>query len=335
MSSARKPGARQRKNAGASEYQLPLLLFEHGLQAAHRFPLVAAADKIIKGRRPASEAWGGWPYIESNPPHAYSALLFDIDDPDRWEYEVRGPVPNWQVRKDCQPVTYHVAFTLETPVARHDAAWLKPLRFYRDVYDGLTVLIGGDYRYSGLMTKNPLRPPPGCSTQWFRAEPYTLAELREWLPAKIPKPLHTTGVGRNVSLFEKCVSIAHKPKWGRMIRDEGFPPLWLAHVRLLNIEFFPENPLPDVECRSIAKSCARYSRLNYSEERYSEIETARITKRWHPGQPDFDYDARAKTADLLVTLGYTVPEIATKLGVTDRTVQRDLAKIRKDRQTTP
>ena len=85
-------------------------------------------------------------------------MLFDIDDPDRWEYDVDGPIPNWQVRKDSQPTTYHVAFALENPVARHDAANPKPLRFFRNVYEGLSVLFGADYRYSGLMTKNPLQP---------------------------------------------------------------------------------------------------------------------------------------------------------------------------------
>ena len=196
MRTSTRSGGRQRKRASVPDCQLPLPLFEHGLQAAHQHPLVADETKVIKGRRPAPEAWKNWAYIESNPPHAYAAMLFDIDDPDRWEYEVSGPVPNWQVRKDSQPATYHVAYALEIPVARHDAAHMKPLRFFRDIYDGLAVRISADHRYSGLITKNPLNPPPGCSTQWFRFEPYTLSELREWLPLEIPKLIHTTGVGR-------------------------------------------------------------------------------------------------------------------------------------------
>ena len=188
MPFAPKKGARRRKNAGVPKNQLPLPLFEHGLQAAHQFPLVADQSKIIKGRRPSQEAWQDWPYIESNPPTAYAAMLFDIDDPDRWEYEVDGPTPNWQVRKDSQPTTYHIAYALEIPVARHDAARMKPLRFFRDIYDGLAVRIGVDHRYSGLMTKNPMNPPPGCSIHWFRAEPYTLSELRDGSHSKFPSP---------------------------------------------------------------------------------------------------------------------------------------------------
>lgn len=331
--SSRKDG-RPRKRANVPDGQLELPLFEHGLQAAHQHPLVATADKVIKGRRPPAEARKDWNYVESNPPHAYAVMLFDIDDPDRWEHEVDGPLPNWQVRKDSQPTTYHVAYTLEHPVARHNAAKLKPLGFFRDIYDGLAVQIGADHRYSGLMMKNPLQPPPGCSTQWFRPEPYTLAELRDWLPAEIPKPVHTTGIGRNEDLFRHCVRLAHQPRWARIIRAEGCDGRWLNHVRLMNTQSFAENPLPDVECRSIAKSCARYSMLQYSEETFRQIQTARNTKRWHPGQPNYDYRGRAETADLLVKLGYTVPEIAAKLRVSDRTVQRDLAKVRKRRQTT-
>ena len=53
--------------------------------------------KLIERRRSPQEAWADGPYIESDPPHAYASILFDVDDPDRWEYEVAGSVPNWQV----------------------------------------------------------------------------------------------------------------------------------------------------------------------------------------------------------------------------------------------
>ena len=61
----------------------------------------------------------------------------------------------------------------------------------------LAVRIGADLRYSGLMTKNPLNPRPNCTAQWFQRAPYTLSELREWLPDEIPKPILTSGVGRH------------------------------------------------------------------------------------------------------------------------------------------
>ncbi len=332
MPSAPQKGARRRKSARVPDNQLPLPLFEHGLQAAHQYPLVADQSKKIQGRRPAREAWAEWPYIEGNPPHAYTAMIFDIDDPDRWEFEVDGPTPNWQVRKDSQPTTYHVALALEKPVARHDAAYPEPLRFFREVYEGLAVHFGADCRYNGLMTKNPLHPPAGCSTQWFRAAPYPLAELRDWLPRVIPKPVIPTGVGRNQDLFDFCVKLAHQPKWARTILHQGPDGEWLERVRLLNIQQWADNPLPDSECRSIARSCARYSLRQFDEATFSEIQTARNTRRWHPGKPGYDYQGRAETVALMFDLGYSRKWLANHFGVAIITIDRDLAKIRKARR---
>ena len=81
--------------------------------------------------------------------------------------------------------------------------------------------VGADLRYSGLMTKNPLNPWPNCTAQWFRRAPYTLSELREWLPDEILKPAYTTGVGRNEDLFRHCVKLAHQPKWAPDHPDPG------------------------------------------------------------------------------------------------------------------
>ena len=127
-------------------------------------------------------------------------------------------------------------------------------------------------------------------------------ELREWLPAKIPKPILTTGVGRNCDLFDHCVKLAHQPKWANIIAAEGHAGLWLEHVRRLNYSEYLEDPLPDSECKSIAKSCAKYSLRQFSEYTFSRIQTARNTRRWHPGQKDYSYEERATTAALMVDL---------------------------------
>ena len=188
--------ARQRNNA-ALDGQLALPLFEplveHGLQQLHHRPWVGDEEKLRRGRRPAPEAWDAWPYVETHPAHTYAGLFFDIDEPDRWVYEVDGPCPNWQIRKDGLRPTYHVAYTLQIPVARHDAAQYRIIQYYRDIYDGLSCLFGADPHFDGVMAKNPLHPPAGCTVDWIRHAPYTLVELREWLPAEIPKPVYTTG----------------------------------------------------------------------------------------------------------------------------------------------
>ena len=82
--------------------------------------------------------------------------------------------------------------------------------------------------------------------------------------------------------------------------------------------------IPNSRC--LAKSCAKYSLLQFSEHTFSRIQTARNTKRWHPGQKNYSYEERANKASLMVDRGYTKPEIATIFGVTVRTIERDLAK---------
>ena len=127
------------------------------------------------------------------------------------------------------------------------------------------------------------------------------------------------------------MSLAHQPKWARIISHEGHAGRWLEHVRRLNYAEYAEDPLPDSECKSIAKSCAKYSMRQFSEHTFSRIQTARITRRWHPGQKGYSYEERASTSALMMDLGYTKPEIASIFGVTVRTIERDLAK-NKDEQ---
>ena len=97
----------------------------------------------------------------------------------------------------------------------------------------------------------------------------------------------------------------------------------------MNYAKYPEDPLPDSECKSIAKSCAKYSLRNYSEYTFSRIQTARNTKRWHPGHKGYSYEERAHSVRLMINLGYSKPEVATIFGVTVRTIERDLAKNKK------
>ena len=337
MDTAPRKGARQRKNAVPDGQQLALPIFEplvdHGLQQLHPRPWVGDEAKIRRGRRPAPEAWDNWPYVESHPPHVYAGMFFDIDQPDRWDYEVDGPCPNWQIRKDGPNPTYHVAYTLEIPVAKHDAAHEQIIRYYRDVYDGLSCLFGADPRFDGVMAKNPLQPPPGCTVDWIRRQPYGLTELREWLPTNIPKPVHSTGIGRNEDLFRHCVKLAHQPKWAKIIASEGHARQWLEHVQRLNFAEYAENPLPDSECRSIAKSCAKYSLRNYTDERFLEIQKRRGSKRaqqrWHPSQEDYSYEDRAYTISVMTELGYNQTDLAEIFGISERTVRRDLTICRK------
>ena len=325
------PNKRSRSKGRGQGIQLPLPLAElnaYGLQAWHYWPLVMGEDRKIQGRLPAGDAWESWPYVEPNPPNAYAGLFFDIDNGAKWEFDSKAPVPNWEVRSESPPYTYHVAYTLEIPVGRYDDALLAPLTYYRRIYDGIADAIGADYRYNGLLIKNPLAPPSGGVAIWLRREPYTLGELREWLPADIPKPVFQTGVGRNVDLFEHCVKVAHQPGWARIIALEGHAGRWLEYVWRQNVAEYAEYPLPDGECRSIAKSCAKYSMRQYSDAVFRARQKGRIGLRWHDNA-EYDYQSRIDAVATLVQIGYKQAEIAEMMGISIRTVRYDVAAYRR------
>ncbi len=103
----------------------------------------------------------------------------------------------------------------------------------------------------------------------------------------------------------------------------------LAHVRLLNIQEFAEHPVPNSECRSIAKPCAKYSLRQFSEATFSEMQTARNTKRWYPDPHSLDYQSCAQTVAIMFDLGYTKRPLADAFKVTARTIQRDLTKMKR------
>ena len=216
-------------------------------------------------------------------------------------------------------------------MARHDASRPAPIKLYRHVYDRLAFQFGADRRYNGLLTKNPLNPPPGCTTQFLRSTPFTLAELSEWIQTDIPPNIPTTGIGRNEDLFHECIKLAHQPQWARIIKAEGPENQWLQQVRLLNIGSFAENPLPDSECWSIAKSCAKYSLTQFSEEKFSEIQSARARRKartWNPPRPPGYFDAIVE----MKNAGYTTQQIADYFGLSRRTINYDLAKVRRGRK---
>ncbi len=338
MNPAQRKGARRRNDA-VPDGQIALPLFEpltrHGLQQIHVRPWVADQEKVRRGRRSAPEAWETWPYVEANPPHVFAAMLFDIDDAERWEYEIDGPTPNWVVRKDERPPTYHAAYTLEIPVARHKHARFAPIAKFRLLSMELGDHFGADPQYDMVLTKNPLNPPEGCSAHWIRKDPDTLDELAEWVPADARPVINRREPddernqrGRNCALFYECVKLAHKRTWAELIALQGHAGRWLDHVLRLNLANFAEDPLPNQECKSIAKSCAKYSMRNWSEDRLSTIQTNKITKRWH-GEYHYDYLGRALTVAIMTDAGYTQPDIAMMFGVNERTIRRDLAAHRR------
>ena len=310
---------------------VPPDLAERGLNSVHPFPLVMDVDKRPSGRRPAPVAWQHFPRLEVNPPNAYSVISLDIDDvhnlPQRaWGRGKPSIPPTWIVQA-LDTGKMHLGFILETPVHRNPDSLAGPLLKLADVADRLTYHLGGDPGYGGLITRNPLAPGPDTHVYWQSFLPYTLGQLDKRLPkAKRPRGERLTGIGRNVDLFCVMCRAAHQPRWARLIQAEGWDGAWLEYVRSQNAAMWHPDEIPDVECRSIAKSCARYSLRNFSESRFSSGRRRRTGKQWHDDY-DFDYDTRDAAILSLNGLGFRQREIAQAMGIGQPRVSQILQEL--------
>ena len=72
------------------------------------------------------------------------------------EWRERGlPAPHW-ISINPENGNYHLGYLLAAPVARTNAARLKPLRYLAAIEHVLAKKLGADMGYVGLITKNPV-----------------------------------------------------------------------------------------------------------------------------------------------------------------------------------
>ena len=65
------------------------------------------------------------------------------------------PAPHW-IAINPENGNYHLGYLLAAPVARTNAARLKPLRYLAAIEHVLAKKLGADMGYVGLITKNPV-----------------------------------------------------------------------------------------------------------------------------------------------------------------------------------
>ena len=312
---------------------IPQAVSEQGIQAVHQRPLCANEDSHIVGRFDSEYAWANFPKLELQPAHAYAAIVLDVDHPTESGWPGGKPFipPSWMVLNTRartatrRPGGLHVVYALEVPIARHDAARALPLSFLAHVADRLAYHLGADPGYTGLITRNPINPGPDCYTHWSRMLPYSLSELDKLLPKGKPPKRRLTGIGRNCDLFRNRVSEVFRPRWADTLGAQGWAEGWLDHVRGQNDAMFAPNVLPDSECRSIAKSCFRYWTMQYSPGRFSDIQRARMGKRWH-GDYAYDFDQQAQDVRQLKAWGLKQVTIGAVIGLSPSRVSRILSR---------
>ena len=155
-----------------------------------------------------------------------------------------------------------------------------------------------------------------CFTHWGRMLPYTLGELDKVLPKGKPPSRRQTGIGRNCDLFKSMISEVFRPRWAGILGAQGWSEAWLDHVRTQNVAMFAPDVLPDSECRSIAKSCFRYWNLQYDPGRFSDLQRARMGKRWHG---EYSYNFARQATDVRELKHWGLKQVTIALATRRRT----------------
>ena len=302
--------------------------------------------------RPQATALG-YLHIQHNPPPHVSCIVFDVD---RKPYEQRRegyqewrdrdlPAPHW-IAINPENGNYHLGYLLAAPVARTNAARLKPLRYLAAIEHVLAKKLGADMGYVGLITKNPVHSD--WWTIWHNHVPYSLDYLAEFCPDADLAAYNrrsgkeASGLGRNVTVFDNV------REWGYCAVREYWRPngyeAWAEAVRAAceSANAFGREqggPLPHSEIKATAKSIARWiwrhltptSFADYVDRTHTtEIQARRGAKG---GKVSKGGGRPSKAADLLPAVlelkaqGYSNRDIAEDLGIGSASVSRYLSKI--------
>lgn len=149
-------------------------------------------------------------YIQVNPPHLRTFLLFDLDYAGAalaWE-DNNLPMPAWAAI-NRENTHAHIAYALSAPVLTADFGGRQAaLRYLAAVEAAYRAKLGGDDGFSGLITKNPVHP----HWELLRGVPdavrgYDLPYLADFVDLDRFKPyvgrsnVEAVGLGRNCTVF--------------------------------------------------------------------------------------------------------------------------------------
>lgn len=225
------------------------------------------------------------PYVEANPLVLQSLIITDRDltDTDMAADLVGLPEPTYTA---LNPLTNtgHVVFGLKDPVCLTDAARRRPINLLARIEHGLNEVLEGDSSYGGRITKNPLHEEH--QTLWGESL-YTLQELASALDqlGALPsagnprKNVTSSAVGRNVALFDtirKWSYRAIRKHWGDGL--EVWSQVVLTQAYTVNETIigneFTRGPLSYSETKSVAKSIARWTWRNMTQESFTARQRA-------------------------------------------------------------
>lgn len=260
-------------------------------------------------------------YIQPNGPTHRYWLVYDVDRSGAvLDWYDRGAPPPTIVAQNPANGHAHLIYGLDVPVRTAPDGKPGPLRYAAAVDCALRAVLDADAGYAGLICKNPLHSHWRV-TEW---EPrlYELGDLASWLDLSAfndrRKRLPDYGLGRNCTLFEKLRTWAY-----RAIR-QGWPEYERWHEAVLEraraYNAF-EAPLPDNEVRATAKSVAKWTHSRLSQEGFALSQRAKGCKKGERLRKELEGDVRE-----MALAGFSQRQIATKTGVSQRTVGRWLER---------
>jgi len=260
------------------------------------------------------------PYIEINPPKMVHWLIFDIDRDNAafaWQDFPGLKAPNFAVVNPKNGHA-HLYYKLSVPVCRSEMAQIKPLKYLSSLEYTYSNCLGADKAYAGLISKNPLHPAHSLILFRPLSKPYALGELALNIDLETRPKKVSTGVGRNVDLFESARIFAYKAI--RTFWKPGGYSAWekavKTHCETLNVF---SSPLPESEVRAISKSIASWTWKHTTPDGFHESQAAK-GRRSGQKRREMSEDKRS-SARLMKESGKTVREIAETLGISRRTVQ--------------
>lgn len=203
-------------------------------------------------------------YIQLDTPGRIGALVFDVDREHAtlsWD-DAGLPPPSW-VAQTPENGHAHIAYVLSWPVYREPAT--APGRYADAVYGAYRSRLRADSGYARLLTKNPVSP--AWRVHCWRAEPYSLSELAEYVNLSLPASRRGNEAaqgGRNVRLFEslRAWAYAAAPRYWRPGGEAAWHDAVLDAAQRLGVEVGAGDPrglLPWSEVRAVARSVSRWT----------------------------------------------------------------------------
>ncbi|MEK2378589.1 replication initiation protein, partial [Vibrio parahaemolyticus] len=244
--------------------------------------------------------------------------------------------PNVATYNPQRPERHQAFFLIKDPVHCQDTAKArKPYRYLRAIEAAYDAKYGADIHFSRHIHRNPL-----CwlsDTDWRHDRAYTLSELAEVVdmqPERIKRGQRlVTDGGRNNTLFNDLRSWAYP---NALAARQSSYDEWHKQIvtRAIAYNTF-DNPLPLNETLVVARSVAEFTYFRYRQQgaavtdAYRELQAQRGAiggKKSKGGgrKPAIDAE-NAQRIDLMLSMSYTHSEIADRIGVSTKAIQRYIA----------